>query len=98
MRDNSVETFPKTEAPSPPPPPKRPRINSFADDDLPPGLTPRDTEILKLVIAGFDSTQVAEHLSTPLRNVEKYMHRLQRKVEDMNNPASPLLDLFMKRQ
>ena len=98
MQDNSVETFLQTEAQSPPPPPKGPRINGCADDDLPPGLTPRERDILKLVIAGFDNAQVAESLSTPLRNVEKYMHRLQRKVENMNNSASPLLDLFRKRQ
>ncbi|MEM7793886.1 MAG: helix-turn-helix transcriptional regulator [Cyanobacteria bacterium P01_C01_bin.118] len=69
-----------TEVQSPPPPPPRSTSIGHEDDAFPPGLTPRETDILKLTIVGLDNLQIAQRLGTTRHNVEKYILRLQQKV------------------
>ena len=96
MNKPTTDLPPQTEIELPPPPPQGPRSVGCADYEFPSGLTPRERDILGLVIAGFNNEQVANCLPTSLHNVEKYLHRIQRKV-DMYNPASPLCYLLKKR-
>ena len=96
MNKQTTDPPPQTEIELPPPPPTGTRSIGCADYEFPPGLTPREIDILRLVIAEFNNEQVANCLTTSLHNVEKYLHRIQRKV-DMYNPASPLCYLLKNR-
>ena len=80
----------------PPPPPRRPTAVGYEDYPLPPGLTPREIDILRLVIAGLDNKQISQRLQTSLRNVEKYILRIQTKT-DMYSKESPLSHLLKSR-
>lgn len=80
----------------PPPPPKRPTALGYEDYPLPPGLTPREIDILRAIIAGLDNKQISQCLQTSLRNVEKYILRIQMKI-DMHSQESPLKQLLKSR-
>ena len=81
----------------PPPPPRRPTAVGYEDYPLPPQLTPRETDILRLVIAGLDNQQISQRLQTSLRNVEKYIPCIQTKI-DRYSKESPLSDLLKSRR
>ena len=80
----------------PPPPPTRPTAVGYEDYSFPPGLTPRETDILRLAIAGLDNQQISQRLQTSLRNVEKYILRLQQKVTRYSK-ESPLNHILKNR-
>ena len=80
----------------PPPPPRRPTAVGYEDYSFLPGLTPRETDILRLTIAGLDNQHIAQQLGTTLRNVEKYILRLQQKT-DRHSQDSPLNQILKNR-
>ncbi|NEQ50697.1 MAG: helix-turn-helix transcriptional regulator [Leptolyngbya sp. SIO3F4] len=80
----------------PPPPPKRPTAVGYEEYFFPPGLTPRETDILRLAVAGLDNQQISRSLGTTLRNVEKYILRLQTKV-GMHSEEFPLNQILKNR-
>ena len=81
----------------PPPPPRRPTAVGNDEYPFPPGLTPRATEILRLVIGGLDNQQISQRLQTSQRNVEKYILYIQTKI-DLFSKKSPLSHLLNNRQ
>ena len=83
-----------TENQLPPPPPSTPTTVGHEDYPFPPGLTPREIDVLRLAIAGLDNKHVSQRLQTPLRNVEKYILRIQMKIDmyDRNSPLSTMLN------
>lgn len=85
----------KTEAELPPPPPPT-RPTAVGYEEFPPGLTPRETDILRLATAGLDNQQISQRLQTSLRNVEKYILRLQTKI-DSHGQGSPWAQMLKTR-
>ncbi|MDX1522672.1 MAG: response regulator transcription factor [Anaerolineae bacterium] len=49
-------------------------------------LSPREREVLQLVVEGKSNAEIAELLSLSYRSVETYRHRLMRKLEITNLP------------
>jgi DNA-binding CsgD family transcriptional regulator len=52
--------------------------NEMNDDTTP--LTPRETDVLKLIVAGFSTVQIAEQLLISVNTVESHRKALYRKM------------------
>lgn len=94
--DQEAHVLTEVQSP-PPPPPTRPTAVGYKDDSFPPGLTLRETDILRLTIAGLDNLQIAQQLGTTRHNIEKYILRLQQKVTRYSK-ESPLIQLLKNRE
>ena len=52
------------------------------------GLTPRETEILQQLIAGYTNEQIAEHLSVTVATVNKHLEHIYRKLDVHSRTAA----------
>lgn len=80
----------------PPPLPRRPTTVGYDNYPFPPDLTPREIDILRLAIAELHIKKISQRLNTSLRNVEKYISRIQTKI-DRYSKEFPFSDILKNK-